>query len=145
MRPVLFDSNILVYAHNLNSPFYQKAKELHEKVVFGGLAAAVSVQNLLEFYSIITDSKRIEKVVEPQIAQKHCLAYLEAGFQIIYPKAGDFEMVTKLVSRTKIKGRKIFDVYLVATMLSNGIKTIYTANERDFEMFGQIKVVNPFK
>lgn len=145
MKPVLFDSNILVYAHNLDSPFYQKARELHERVVFKGLAAAVSVQNLLEFYSVITDSKRIEKVEEPQIAQKYCMAYLEAGFQIIYPKAGDFERVIKLVSKIKIKSRKIFDVYLVATMLSNGIRTIYTANDRDFEMFSEIKAVNPFK
>ena len=143
MRPVLFDSNILVYAHNLDSPFYNKATDLHRKVISGELNAAVAVQNLLEFYSVITDPKRIAKAKNPGIARKYCLAYLKAGFKIIYPQAGDFEKMLGLGSKKQIKSQKIFDVYLVATMLSNGIRTIYTANERDFEMFGEIRAVNP--
>src|SRR3990167_5138354 len=116
---VLFDTNILVYARDLESPNYQKAKELQDAVNEGVLNAVITPQNLLEFYSVITNQAKSKKADSPKEAIVEIKKYL--------------------------RGRKIFDVYLVATMLSNGIKTIYTANERDFEMFGEIKVVNPFK
>jgi len=34
---------------------------------------------------------------------------------------------------------------MAATVLDNGIKTIYTANEDDFKKFSGIEVINPFK
>lgn len=145
MKPVLFDSNILVYAYNLDSPFYNKATELHRKVVGEELDAVVAVQNLLEFFSTITNPSRINKPQNPQTAKKSCLAYFGSGFKIIYPKEDGLEMALDLAKEHDIKGRKIFDVYLVATMLSNGIGTIYTANEQDFEVFDEIEVINPFK
>jgi predicted nucleic acid-binding protein len=50
-----------------------------------------------------------------------------------------------LIKDKKYLGRRIFDAYLAATMLSNGINIIYTANDNDFEIFKEIEVVNPFK
>ena len=145
MKPVFFDSNILVYAHNGQSPFFLQAKSLQEKVVWGKLLAAIAPQNLLEFYSTVTNKNKFEKPLTFLEAKKACQIYLTSGFLIIYPKQNDIEAVFSLAAKRKIIGRRIFDVYLVVTMLSNGIKTIYTANERDFEIFREIKVVNPFK
>lgn len=141
---VLFDSNILVYAHNLDSPFYKKAKELHEQVVYKNLKGVVANQNLLEFYSTITNSKLVSNPQTAQKAHRSCLAYLKAGFKIIYPKQDDLQNALYLAEKANISGRKIFDLYLVATMLSNGIDTIYTANDKDFKDFPQIKAINPF-
>lgn len=145
MTTVLFDSNILVYAHNFRSPFYKRAIKLQEKVVFSKLTAAVAIQNLLEFYSAVTNRKTLSKPLDYISAQKACLTYFTSGFIVIYPKENDFKTALTLAHSKKITGRRVFDVYLVATMLSNGIKTIYTANDRDFKMFKEIKVVNPFK
>lgn len=33
----------------------------------------------------------------------------------------------------------------MATMLGNGVTTIYTVNEGDFAVFEEIKAVNPFE
>jgi predicted nucleic acid-binding protein len=61
---VLFDTNILVYSYNSNSPFNQIAKNLFESLddIF------ITQQNLLEFYSIITNPKRIELPVSHEEA-----------------------------------------------------------------------------
>lgn len=143
-EPILFDSNILVYAHNLYSPFYKRAKELHEQVVFKNLKGAVAIQNLLEFYATITSPKLVGNRQAPKNAHRSCIVYLNAGFKIIYPKQDDLRNALYLAEKKNISGKKIFDIYLVATMLSNGINTVYTANDKDFKDFSEIKAINPF-
>lgn len=142
---VLFDTNILVYARDLESPYHQKAKELQDAVNIGVLNAAITPQNLLEFYSVITNQTKSKKADSPKEAIVEIKKYLLSPFEMIVPLGNELELVLQLIKDKNLRSRKIFDVYLVATMLSNGIKTIYTANERDFEIFNKIKAVNPFK
>ena len=142
---VLFDTNILVYAHDLESQNYQKAKELHDAVNEGVLNAAITPQNLLEFYSVVTNQAKSKKADSPKEAIAEIKKSLIAPLYIMVPLGIELEIVLRLIKDNNLRCRKIFDVYLVATMLSNGIGTIYTANERDFEMFSEIKAINPFK
>ncbi len=58
---VLLDTNILVYAADVDSPFFVKAKEIRDKGVNGELEVSISLQNISEFYSVITSSKRVQK------------------------------------------------------------------------------------
>ena len=144
MTPILFDSNILVYAHNLDSPFYEQARGLHQKVISGELEAAVAIQNLLEFYSVITNPSIVEAAKPPDEAKNLCLNYI-TYFEVIYPKEVALNTTLTLAQHKKVIGRKIFDTFLVATMLANGLDIIYTNNEKHFEIFKEIKAVNPFK
>ena len=141
---VLFDTNILVYAHDGKSPFYKKAKRLQELVNDGKLKAAITPQNLLEFYSTITNRAKYKNSVTPKEATLEIKRFLISPFELIVLIGNELLTVMYLIDGKNILGRRIFDVYLVATMLSNGIKTIYTANEQDFASFSEIKVVNPF-
>jgi predicted nucleic acid-binding protein len=54
------------------------------------------------------------------------------------------------VSRLMVLARKypvtrgaIFDLQLLATMLGNGVKTIYTFNREHFDRFDEIEVLTP--
>lgn len=40
---------------------------------------------------------------------------------------------------------RVFDCLLAATAKHNGVKEIYTENVADFNSFGFIKAVNPFR
>lgn len=142
---VLFDTNILVYARDLESPNYRKAKELQDAVNEGVLNAVITPQNLLEFYSVITNQAKSKKADSPKEAIVEIKKYLISPFELMVPVGNELEIVLRLIKDKNLRGRKIFDVYLVATMLSNRIKTIYTANEKDFEIFSEIKAINPFK
>ena len=104
----------------------------------------IANQNLLEFYSTITNSRLVSRPQTAQKAHRSCLAYLKSGFKIIYPKENDLQNTLYLAEKESISGRKIFDLYLIATMLSNNVDTIYTANEKDFKDFSEIKAINPF-
>lgn len=142
---VLFDTNILVYSYDVKSPKHKIAKKLRDDVNEGELKAAIAPQNLLEFYSTMTNAAKNENSVSSKEAVLEIKKFLISPFELIVPLGNELITVLRLIRDKNIISRKIFDVYLVATMLSNGIKTIYTANERDFEMFGEIKAVNPFK
>lgn len=62
---------------------------------------------------------------------------------MIYPGPELIEIMIDLLKRHKITKQKIFDLQLVATMLSNGVNQIYTYNKKDFLKFKEIKVFNP--
>lgn len=142
---ILFDTNILVYVHNRISPYHKIAYFLETEVLKGKLSAAISTQNILEFYSTVTNPQKLNLPLTLQEAGRVIRDYLASPFQIIHPHSGDFDRALYFAIERKIKGRKIFDLYLIATMLSNSVDTIYTVNDKDFEDFSEIKVVNPFK
>lgn len=141
---VLFDTNVLVYAHNRASSYHKTAYSLEAKVLKRSLSAAISTQNLLEFYSTVTNPKLLTVPLTTQQAKQVIHDYLDSAFLLIYPHEGDIDMALELASKRDIKGRMIFDVYLVATMLSNRIDAIYTGNDKDFRVFKEIKVTNLF-
>lgn len=141
-EPVLLDSNILVYAHNRSSPFHKKCLELAKSAAEGGIQANLAHQNLLEFYSVITNPRRIENPISYHDARKLVANYYDSPFLIIYPTPETFEIALKLASVQAVKNSKIFDVYLAATMLSNDISTIITANAADFKGFPDIRIID---
>lgn len=140
-EPTLFDSNVLVYAHNQDSPFHQECASLIKSVENNKIKGVLAQQNLLEFYSIVTDNRRTTKPLPPQIAQEIVYEYLNSSFKIIVPTKETFSITSDLNNKLKVINGKIFDIYLVATMLSNSIRTIVTANIKDFAIFPALKVL----
>lgn len=138
--PLLFDTNILVYAHNQDSPFHNKSLSLVKGVLAGQLRGILTQQNLLEFYSIITDQRRITKPLSPLKAQEVFEDYLKLPFRIILPNQETIKILSMFCRKNKIKNGQVFDAYLVATMLSHQVKNIVTANTKDFKLYTEIKV-----
>ncbi len=139
---VLLDSNVLIYAHNKASPLHLHAQSLIKQAIKGNIEAVLAQQNLLEFFSIITDPRRIDKPIPTKEAVSLVKEYLNSPFRIIDPLKETIEILLDKVANLNIKDGRIFDVYLVATMLSNKIDSIITANINDFVGFSGIKVID---
>ena len=56
---MLIDTNILVYAHNLDSPHNSPSKETIRRAIAGDFTGYLSIRNLVEFFSVITNPKRV--------------------------------------------------------------------------------------
>lgn len=137
---MLIDSNILIYSINLDSPKSKKAKEFLKENI-GNLE--IAHQNILESIRILTHPK-----FSNPMKIKDCLkalANISDSSHILFPDQRSYYLVLELIEKYKLNGNRIFDAYLVATMLSYGIKEIATDNEKDFSRFKGIKVINPFK
>ena len=141
-KPLLFDSNILVYAHNEDSPLHPVALNSIAKVIKGEISGVLTSQNLLEFYSVITDKKRLSNPLTPGLASELVNNYLSSPFEIIYPNLSTNTIMMELLKKSKLKDGQIFDAYLAATMLSGNIRHIITANIKDFEKFDGISVLD---
>ena len=53
------------------------------------------------------------------------------------------ERLLGLLERHPVTEQRIFDAFLVATMLDNEVRTIYTQNVKDFQGYPEIQVINP--
>ena len=142
---VFLDTNILVYATNEDSPYHSTAKRIIDQANNGIFQAVISPQVLSELYSTITSPKRVKYPLSPEDAYDAVKRFLEceAIFKI-YPKEMTLNRALQLAKENNIKAQDFFDVLIVATMLDNGINTIYTANEDDFKRYKEITTYNPF-
>ncbi len=143
---VLLDTNILVYAANKDSEFHKIAVKARDQVINGELQGCVSLQNLVEFYSIITSSKRIENPLTPEVSLREISKYVKSENIL---KVGFSEtalnILSELARKYKVVAQDIYDLKIVATMIANQVDTIVTVNERDFIKYSEIKVINPAK
>lgn len=140
----LFDTNILVYANNADSPFHASCRQLVEKAIVGDLEAVIAVQNLVELYAVITDKRRVERPLSPDEGRKLIEFYTTIdNLRIIAPSAKSLSVLTTLLAEQKPKSQNIFDFMLVATMMKNDVSRIYTYNVDHFKPFKTISVSHP--
>ena len=143
---ILLDTNILVHATTAASSHHAKAKEICKQAWQKELAACVALQNLCEWYAVVTDSRRVSPPIPLEEASREMELYKDSGsLKIIAPSEDLLQSLPGLLRRVKCKGSHVFDVLLVATMLEHGVETIYTENTRDFSGFREIRAVNPFQ
>lgn len=141
-EPVLLDSNVLIYTQDQKFPLFDISTKLVKKVIEGEVKGVLAQQNLLEFYSVVTSSKRVSKPISPKKAFELIKMYEDSEFKIIFPNKETITTLFKLCKKNPLKGGKIYDAYLVATMFSNGISTVITANVNDFKGFPNIQVID---
>lgn len=142
---ILVDTNILVYAHNSDSELNEVAKRLMIDAIDGRFEACITPQNLLEFFSVITNPKRVEKPLDSEIAHKIMLNYWHSQkIHKIYPSNSIFIRLAQLVQEMKITKTEIFDCHLYVTMEENNVFEIYTKDTYHFSKFKNLKVIDPF-
>lgn len=140
----LLDTNILVYAADTSSLFHEDSLLLREKGLKGELSFCICPQTLTEFFAIVTDSKRVSKPRTQKEALEEIEKYLSSKTILkIYPGPEVIETMINLLKKYKVTKQKIFDLQLVATMLSNNVTQIYTYNKGDFSKFEEITVLSP--
>ena len=136
---MLIDSNILIYAINRSSPKHT-ASQVFIQSNIGNLE--VAHQNILESLRVLTHPK-FPAPMKIQDASKAIESILRAC-RIICPMEETYYITLQLIKKNKLVSDQIFDAYLVATALSNGITTIATDNVQDFKKFQEIKLISPF-
>lgn len=142
---ILFDANVLVHAHAVDSPLHAVARRLRDQAAQGELEACVSPQVLCEFFAVCTNARFRRPPLTPRQAAAEVATYWQAsGFRRILPKETTVQRLTELLARHTVSRQQVFDAFLAATMLDNGVRTIYTQNTKDFQPYSELRAVNPF-
>jgi predicted nucleic acid-binding protein len=108
----------------------------------GATTLCVTVQVLCEFYSIVTNARR---VVKPRTSADALTAISDklVFLRVLPVPATTVDELMALLLRRPVTGGEIFDLQIVATMKLNGIPRIYTFNTGDFEPFREIEAITP--
>ncbi len=142
VEPGIIDANVLVYAMDADAPQHLTSRALLDAARVSSTTLYVTSQILCEFYSIVTNGRRVRKPRTPDEALNAISGLL--GFLHVLPiPARAVEGWMDLLRRHPVTGGEVFDLQIIATMQANGIQRIYTFNRDDFKIFPELAVLTP--
>ncbi|MBT4291016.1 MAG: PIN domain-containing protein [Deltaproteobacteria bacterium] len=140
---IAVDTNILVYAHRSDSPFYSPACSIITELAEGIKPWLIPWPCIHEFFSIVTHP-RIYKPPSPYLtALDQVSAWFESPSLIMISEVGEYwKILQELIRSSQIKGPMVHDARIAAICLQQGVTELYSA-DRDFGRFHKLKVINP--
>ncbi|CAC5342035.1 MULTISPECIES: type II toxin-antitoxin system VapC family toxin [Planktothrix] len=116
---VLFDTNILVYAHDESATYHTDSAELLKLAIENQIQGILAEQNIIELYRILTNSVAMKGTPLTPLQTNNLInsIYLNGNFEILYPTKLTVEKVLELAVNNNVTSAKIFDIRLVALML----------------------------
>lgn len=138
-KPILVDSNILIYAINSASPKHIPAQDFLQ-VRVGQLA--ITPQNVFECLRVLTHQK-FPKPMTPSAAAA-AVGSITKACRLVLPSYTAYHVSLELIQKYHLSGDKIFDATLAAAAIAAGIHQIATDNIKDFAVFEEVEAINPF-
>lgn len=140
----LLDTNVLVYAADIDFPYHKSSRAIRDLALAGEMKGCLCPQVLFEFFSIITNPKRVHNPIVPEDGIAEIQRYFNSiHIKMIYPPLEIFKFLLGLFERSHVKAQEIFDLHIVATMLANDVRKIYTYDKAVFKLFKEIEIVQP--
>ncbi len=135
---LFIDTNILVYAFDLDSDKHAKARDVIVKALIAG-RAVLSAQVLAEFARVVTE--KVRKPISYDRARE-AVKDLDDTAEMAFYTGYTVQAALQLCDKHKVH---FFDALIAATMFQENVKTILTENEKDFAKIPGVHAVNPFK
>ncbi len=140
----LIDANVLVYALYANAEQHTACRNLLGTATHSDAGLCVTSQVLAEFFSIVTNPKRVSDPRLPEEAIQAVEAILSLpGISVLSTPPDTPARWLELLRSHPVRGPAVYDVHLVATMQANDVRRIYTYNGADFAVFSDLEVVLP--
>jgi len=144
VEPGVLDANILVYAVEAGAPRHAISRALIDAARDPATTLYLTSQVLCEFYSVVTNPRRVAVPRSPTEALDAISALLALpGIRLLSTPARAVAGWMALLRRHPVTGGDVFDLQLVATMQAHDIRRIYTFNTADFEAFPELTVMAP--
>lgn len=141
---VLADTNVLVYAADQTSPSHAESRAFRNRGRQGEFILCVTPQVLFEFYAVVTDARRVKQPLSASEAAGELRQYLhDPKIRKIHPGPNIGDTVLTLLAKYEIVRQDIFDLLIVATMLTNGVRKLCTYDVNQFARFSEVEVIRP--
>ena len=138
---ILVDTNVLVYALNVDSPQHPECLAVLQHCATGAMPGVLVPQVLMECYAVITSPRRFTHPALPEQAWG-IMRSLSGAIRVKPVPESLLDDLDPLLARHPLRGQDVFDLALVAQMRTHGIRTICTYNTRDFDVAG-IRAIEP--
>lgn len=137
------DTNILVYAHRLDSPWNQRAAACLVELAEGSAPWAIPWPCVHEFLAIATHPR----IFRPPTPADRAFADLETWFEsptlrLIGESEVYWPALRDIARRAKVVGPMFHDARIAAICSAHGVSVLLSA-DRDFSRFANLQVRNP--
>ncbi len=134
--PLFIDTNILVYANVIETPFHEQALAAINTAHEAGRTIWISRQVIREYLVTLTRPQVFENL--PRVTVLEQVDQFIERFQVADDTATASEQLVNLMRDFKIGGKQVHDANIVATMLAYDIPCLLTHNVKDFQRFGEV-------
>jgi toxin-antitoxin system PIN domain toxin len=142
-RLIAVDTNLLVYSHRSDSPWFGAAQRALRPLVEGNSPWAIPWPCIHEFLAISTHPKIYRPPTELPRALEQVAALLASPSVIALSEpVGYWPVLQRLLVSGQITGAKVHDARIAALCLSHGVSELWSA-DRDFSRFPELKTRNP--
>lgn len=142
---IAVDTNVLVYAHRREAPEHAAANGSLRGLAEGTDPWAIPWPCLYEFFSIVTNMKIWKGAAStPNQAWAQIAAWCGSPSLKLIGETDDFMTVLgQLVLRPRVRGAVVHDARVAAICIAHGVEALLT-RDRDFQLFPELSVKNPF-
>ncbi len=132
---VFFDTNVLVYAQDLDAPHKrERSRQLIAEVAATG-RGVISTQVLQEYYVTATRKMGVAPLAAKSVVQSFRM------FEVVQLSP---DLIEQAIDRSVLSQLSFWDALIVAASAASGCTTIYSEDLNAGQVIGGVKVVNPF-
>jgi predicted nucleic acid-binding protein len=139
----LIDTGVLLRAFDAASAQYRPIRLALDLLWARQERLVVTLQNLAEFWNVSTRPLDQNGFGLSAERTRKRLALIERVFVVVTEDDHSYQLWKGLLLNNGITGVAVHDARLVSVMLSRGISTIVTLNDRDFRRYAGITVLTP--
>ncbi len=137
---IFVDTNVLLYANLIDSPFSAVARQRLESYYNGGWELWISRQIVREYLAVLSKLQKPAAVTPTHLQD---LRILLSGFSISDEDERSTVALFELLRQIPCGGKQVHDANVVATMQVTGVDTLLTHNVADFTRFNSLIRIAP--
>jgi len=140
---IAVDTNILVYAHRADSPFYRTAYRCVESLASSPDGWAIPWPCVHEFLAVVTKPKALRPPTSLDAALDQVdFWFASPGLVLLEETSGHWSTLTETLRSGRVTGGLVHDARIAALCLEHGVRELWTA-DRDFSRFPDLATFNP--
>jgi predicted nucleic acid-binding protein len=139
----LLDTNVLLYLANPAAPEHASAKAAVARLLMGDERPVIAPQVLFEFWSVATRPAAANGLGWSVAQARAEVETIRARFFLVEEPPAVVDLWLDLVVAHGLKGKRIHDAHLLATMKANGVARLLTFNAADFPAQPGVSVLTP--
>ena len=139
----LLDTNVLLYLVNPAAPEHSAAKATVAGLLAEGERLGVAAQVLFEFWSVATRPVGANGLGWSVAQARAEVDTIRSRFLVLEEPPAVVDLWIEIVTKYEIKGKRIHDAHLLATMKANGVTRLLTFNKADFPDKTSITILTP--
>ena len=138
-----FDVNILLYASDSSSPYFERARSFIESCITQKEIFAVARPTVMGYLRIATHPAVFDQPLSPDEAMANIETLLSLPHaRFLSEEEGFWAVYRATTSEVPTRGNLVPDAHLAALLRYHGVKTLYT-HDRDFLKFPFLDVRDP--